>query len=156
MSNIIPQSCSAELSARRTAASAVLGDFRRESRTAISSATYDLPAWIGYALRLAEELGNILAALDVIEGGAAAERPEAVLSEVASGYSAEHRLDAGTLHTLAQIIEDAVDYRESHLDAPCAACEAADTEICDPHAGHLDLADRYRDLAGRLGIVVPE
>jgi hypothetical protein len=55
-------------------------------------------------------------------------------------------LDAGIRHTLVQVFADAISYRESHLGVRCVPCEVHPAGLCEVHAAHLDLADRYRIL----------
>ena len=55
---------SAELAAHRTAAAAVLGDFRRESDNALCNARHGELDWIDSALRLAVELESLLRELE--------------------------------------------------------------------------------------------
>jgi len=57
---------SAELAARRTAAAAVLADFRREAWDFIEDDTFSAPQpdYTAWAFRLAEELASVLCRLD--------------------------------------------------------------------------------------------
>jgi hypothetical protein len=120
----------AELAARRTAAAAVLGDFR----AACASAPVTSPPPMGtWALRLASALGDLLAGLSRAELPA----PE---------LTAERR------EALARALSDAISYRDP--SGSCTDCLEHPAGLCDDHADDLDRTDEYLALAGALGIEV--
>jgi len=116
---------SAELAARRTAAAAAVGDFRREERR--GDRAFDYEAW---ALRLASELASLLERL-------ADERP---------ALAPQQR------EVLGQILDDAIAYRESMLGGTCTGCEIHPAGLCQDHAADLDRTDAYIALGRQLGI----
>lgn len=117
---------SPEAEARRTAAAAVLADFRR----ALASAPLGSPPGREWMFRLADALESVL--------GAGAENTRPDLVEV-----------------LGRALADAAGYREARgSDSACADCEASPSGLCYDHAGDLDRADAYRDLARQLGLEV--
>lgn len=118
----------AELAARRTAAAAVLADYRRELHTAPLSR----PPGREWMLRLAEELGSVLAALD---------------AEPASGG-----LDDRQRQMLGSALADAVAFRDPA--GFCPRCAASPAGLCDDHATDRDLTGAYLALARELGIEV--
>jgi hypothetical protein len=75
---------SAELAARRTAAAAVLGDFRRETDKYIddTARTIPRPDMGMWAWRLASELGSVLQRLEAEDGEATPPPSAAQLAEV--------------------------------------------------------------------------
>ncbi len=119
---------SAELAARRTAAAAVLADYRRE----VATAPLSRPPGRHWMLRLAAELESVLGALDSEPGAAG--------------------LDAGQRAVLAQALADAITYRDP--GGLCPRCEASAAGLCDDHAEDLDKTDSYLQLARELGIEV--
>jgi hypothetical protein len=114
---------SAELEARRTAAAAVLADYR----AALASAPLSSPPGREWMLRLADVLGGLLAALD----------PVVVL-------------DQDQAATAVDALEVAAEYRRYRASLACEACAARPAELCEDHAADLDRAEDYDRLAARL------
>jgi hypothetical protein len=119
---------SAELAARCTAAAAALADYRRELHTT----PLTRPPGREWMLRLAAELGSVLAALD--------SRP------------APADLDDGQREVLASALADAITYRDP--GGFCPRCEASLSGLCDDHAADLGLTGAYLALARELGVEV--
>jgi hypothetical protein len=127
----------ADLAARRTAAAAVLADYRRE----LLSAPLTRPPGREWMLRLATELESLLEALNA---------PAVLGAEPESGG-----LNDGQRKVLGQALADAADYREARGgDSYCAECEASPAGLCDLHAADMDQAGAYLELARDLGIEV--
>jgi hypothetical protein len=119
----------AELAARITAASAVLGDFRRAEA---ADADWNGPAmpWATWADRLASMLGAVL--------------------DVAGHAPA---LTGQQIEVLGQVLADAIDYRDPGGGA-CWDCGNAPDGYCGDHAADIDKTDAYLQLARSLGIEV--
>jgi hypothetical protein len=92
----------AELAARRTAAAAVLADFRREESASLSFGGASGQDWLALAQRLAWALGDVLAEPDHSEQ--------------------DHRLAAGQLAVLGQALADAIACRTPQ--GICPDCDA--------------------------------
>jgi hypothetical protein len=122
----------AELAARRTAAAAVLGDFRAACASAPVTSPPPMGSW---ALRLASSLGDLLAGLS-----------RSALPAPA--------LTAEQLGVLRQALADAAGWRRLRADARCEDCMAHPAGLCFDHAADLDKADAYLALAAALGIEV--
>ena len=114
----------AELAARITAASAVLGDYRSDAARPGEGTD-----WKSWAYRLASMLGAVL--------------------EVAGQAPA---LTPPQRDVLAQALADAVEYRTPGAD--CADCDASPAGLCADHAEDLDKTDACLALARVLGIEV--
>lgn len=121
---------SAELNARRTAAVAVVADFRRESDAFIADASKTLPKpeYSSWAFRLSAELASLLSWLDDEPPG----------------------LTAADAATAVAGLTDAADYHEYRASLTCADCAAHPADLCPGHEAALDAAAAYRELAGRL------
>jgi len=114
----------AELAARITAASAVLGDYRSDA-----ARPGDGTDWQSWAYRLASMLGAVL---DV------------------AGQASE--LHPHQREVLGQALADAVTYRVP--SGSCTGCEGHPAELCADHAADLDKTDAYLALARTLGVEV--
>ena len=121
---------SAELAARRTAAAAVLADFRREEVGSLSFGGPSAHDWLALAQRLAWALGDVLSELDRTEQGPA--------------------LSPGQLAVIGQVLTDAITYRDP--SGACTACEDHPAGLCEDHAADLDKTDAYLALARELGV----
>jgi hypothetical protein len=112
----------AELAARRTAAAAVLADYR----AALAAAPLSRPPGREWMLRLADTLGELLDALG----------PAVVL-------------DQDQAATVLAALDDASDGIRGRA-AYCPACVAHPADLCDEDAGRLARADEYDRLAATL------
>jgi hypothetical protein len=115
----------AELSARRTAAAAVRGDFEREWHGYSMQGGAE-PAWQVWAQRLSESVASLLDA------------------------PAETALTGLQREVLAQALADAIEYRTPGAD--CADCDDSPAGLCEDHAADLDRTDACLALARVLGI----
>jgi hypothetical protein len=113
----------AELAARRTAAAAVLADYRRE----LHSAPLSKPPGREWMLRLADVLGDLLAALDPV---VALGQGQAVTAVGALGVAAE--------------------YRRCRASLTCEACAQHPAELCEDHATDLEAANAYDRVAAQI------
>ncbi|HEY6275605.1 MAG TPA: hypothetical protein VIX86_04665 [Streptosporangiaceae bacterium] len=112
----------AELAARRTAAAAVLADYR----AALASAPVTRPPGREWMLRLADTLGDLLGALG----------PAVVL-------------DHGQAVTVLSALEDASEGIRERA-ANCPDCDTSPADLCDECSDRLARADAYDRLAGQL------
>jgi hypothetical protein len=116
----------AELTARITAAAAVLGDFRRADDDYLDQGCAR-PDYSSWAHRLASALGSVL------DGQAPALTP--------------HQREV-----MAQAIGDGITYRDPA--GACLDCEAHPAGLCEDHAADLDRTDAYLTLARELDLEV--
>jgi hypothetical protein len=112
----------AELAARRTAAAAVLADYR----AAVDSAPLSQPPGREWMLRLADMLGELLDAFG----------PAVVL-------------DRDQAATVLAALEDASEDIRDRA-AYCPACASHPADLCDGCAGRLTRAEAYDRLAATL------
>lgn len=136
---------SAELEARRTAAAAALGDFRREDDAFVADDSYTLPVpdYARWASRLATELSNVLAQLaDETRSPAAGQLAQIRLVLAAFNWEIDDRQ-----YVLEQI-DDIV-----HGDAPAAAAEGRGGRMAtdDPPGRAAERARGLAQLAGPDG-----
>jgi hypothetical protein len=119
------------MAARRTAAKAVLADYRRWERGEAINAggIFD---WQTAAMRLAAELRSLLE-----QAGTEQASPLLILSESSEAI-------------LGQALADAIAHRTPQ--GICPDCDAHPASLCDDHAGDLDKTDAYLALARELGI----
>jgi hypothetical protein len=113
----------AELAARRTAAAAVLADYR----AALHSAPLSRPPGREWMLRLADALGGVLDTPGVC-------------------------LDEDQAATVLAALEDAAEGIRERA-AYCSACRTHPADLCDETADQLRRAEAYDALAARLGEV---
>jgi hypothetical protein len=124
---------SAELNARRTAAAAVLADYR----AAVASAPLAKPPGREWMLRLASVLDELLAGLDGLG-------------------SATVTLTRDQGATVARALADAEKYRMREAAEQCADCETDPRGCCDGCLDDLDAAQEYHDLGAELGRALPD
>lgn len=123
-----------ELAARRTAAGAVLADFRRWAAGELVPGD-----WQDWALRLAAELDNLLAQL-------ATEAGNIVPAVLAGNYD----LTADELRTVLDALDVAAACKRDRA-ASCPDCDAHPANLCTTCEWRLRLADSDDTLARRLG-----
>jgi hypothetical protein len=114
---------SAELEARRTAAAAVLADYRAE----LASAPISRPPGREWMLRLADALGGLLTVLH-----------QAVI------------LGQDQAATALDALDVASEYRRYRASLTCEACTIHPAGLCEEHATDLDRAEEYDQLARRI------
>jgi hypothetical protein len=120
----------AELNARRTAAAAVLADYR----AAVASAPLTKPPGREWMLRLASVLDELLDGLG----------------------SATVTLAQDQAATVARALADAEKHRMREAAEQCADCEADPRGCCDGCLDDLDAAQEYHDLGAELGRALPD
>jgi hypothetical protein len=113
----------AELEARRTAAVAVLADYRQE----LHAAPLSRPPGREWMLRLADVLGGLLAVLDSVVA-----------------------LDQDQAATALDALDFAAEYRRYQASLTCEACATHPAELCEVHATALDRAEEYDRLARQI------
>jgi hypothetical protein len=129
----------AELEARRTAARALVADFRAEqARHRASEALGD--SW-AYRLALAVESlleppGQAGADTNLLHG--------AVL------LSGNYDLTDTQVDTALAALDVAAEYRRYRADLPCDRCDASPQGCCDDHMADLEAADAYDHLAAEI------
>jgi hypothetical protein len=124
---------SAELAARRTAAEAVLADYRRALTTKPPGNGHGLYYW---ATRLSGVLADVLSELS---------RAELTQAEPGGAY-----LAPGDMRTVLDALDVAADYKRDRA-ANCPDCDASPADLCSTCAWRLHMADGYDDLAKRIG-----
>lgn len=124
---------SAELAARRTAAAAVLADFRA-AEAAFERGLRDRPAYPAWALRLEQHLRYVLVELDALD--------------VQAGTTVT--LTAGQYAVVAKALADAEQFRRERAEAWCEHCDNHPSGACDRHVDDFDAADEYRQAAEGL------
>jgi hypothetical protein len=128
---------SAELAARRTAAAAILADFRAE----VARSPLSQPPAGSWALRLAIAVDQLLEASD---GQAAQAAMPAALLLLSESNEA----------VLGQALADAIAHRTPQ--GICPECDEHPAGLCEDHADDLDRTDAYLALARELGIEVEQ
>lgn len=119
----------AELEARRTAATAVLADFKAAVDDFVRGTSGDEPpAYVDWAFRLSSELQSLLGCTD--PGGV--------------------YLTPDDLATVLAALGDATEGHEYRASLTCADCQIHPAELCDDHGAGLDAAAAYRHLTARL------
>jgi hypothetical protein len=123
---------SAELAARRTAAAAVLGDFRRALTTTPPGNGHGMHYW---ATRLSSVLADVLSELS---------RGELPQAEPGGTYVAPADVD-----TVLDALDVAAECKRDRA-ANCADCDASPADLCDTCEWRLHVADGDDALARRL------
>jgi hypothetical protein len=123
---------SAELAARRTAAAALVADFRRWAAGELVSGD-----WQSWSLRLASALGDVLAELSRTALPAAKPEP-------GGAY-----LTPADMRTVLEALDVAADYKRDRA-ANCADCDASPADLCGTCEWRLHVADGYDALTRRL------
>ena len=125
------------LAARVTAAQAVLDDFQRS--TGKYGAGVPAADWLQWSLQLAQQLQQVLGTIGEPPSVSARPGPLELL---------------GAEAILRQALTDAIEFRDSRLDAECILCELDPRGLCPDHESDLEQADAYLSLARELGIEV--
>jgi hypothetical protein len=135
----------AEVAARRTAAAAVLADFRADLRAAPLTSPPPMTIW---ALRLASVLGDVLAAQVTDPTNTADRQPPqpSAASHVRADRSAY--LTPDDTMTVIGALTDGVRWQASRM-ARCPACRAG--LVCGQHDDCDRLIASLRAVSGRLG-----
>jgi hypothetical protein len=81
--------------------------------------------------------------------------PELVVAEPVLTDDTMIRLTAVEAATIAKALADAEAYRREQGGQLCTDCSGHPAGLCEDHAGDLDAADEYQDLAAELSDVVP-
>ena len=133
---------SAETLARRTAACAVLEDFRR--LTAAGAVTTG-PMWQHWACRLAAELGHVLG-VPPAEGDVRGSRTASGVDP--GGVATIVPQDLGTV---LGALRDAARLHEERATSWCPRCRPCPRGLCEEHLADAAAAVAYLSLGFRLG-----